>query len=307
MLRSQRRGASLLLALGLVTAATAAEASAPSGTAIAVIQQSEAQGSGGKRMLAPQGPVYSGDRILTGSIGQAQLRFRDGTKLVVGPNSSMIIDAFVFADDNTARQVSVNVVRGALRFMTGGSPKDAYSITTPTATIGVRGTEFDVSVDPTQGGTTRVAVFSGATNTCDKNRRNCVEQVAGCNVTVVAPGEVPRRQGSLSQRQADVARYFRFVQSQRTLLSAFRVDTSDCDPPAVNGSDPSPTVIPIGAPEEPPPPPPPPVVEEEDDHHCDGNCGVGEGNGGGNGTDNEGGGVGPGEDHTDNGNHGRPD
>jgi hypothetical protein len=51
----------------------------------------------------------------------------------------MIIDAFVFADDNTARNISINAVKGAFRFITGKSPKDVYSITTPTATIGVRG------------------------------------------------------------------------------------------------------------------------------------------------------------------------
>ena len=51
----------------------------------------------------------------------------------------MIIAAFVFNNDDTARQVSINAVRGAFRFITGKSSKDAYSITTPTATIGVRG------------------------------------------------------------------------------------------------------------------------------------------------------------------------
>ncbi|HEY5081755.1 MAG TPA: FecR domain-containing protein [Bauldia sp.] len=38
-------------------------------------------------------------------------------------------------------------VRGAFRFLTGGSPKDAYSINTPMATIAVRGTEFDLDVE----------------------------------------------------------------------------------------------------------------------------------------------------------------
>jgi hypothetical protein len=51
----------------------------------------------------------------------------------------MIIDAFVFNNDNTARQVSINAVRGAFRFIIGKSSKDAYSITTPTATLAVRG------------------------------------------------------------------------------------------------------------------------------------------------------------------------
>lgn len=111
----------------------------PSGVVLAVVQQSEADGETGKRTLAVEAPVFAGDKIITGPVGEAQVRFRDNTRLVVGPNSMMVIDAFVFADDDTARKISINAVRGAFRFISGNSPKDAYSITTPTATIGVRG------------------------------------------------------------------------------------------------------------------------------------------------------------------------
>ncbi len=111
----------------------------PSGIVLAVVQHSEADGNTGKRVLQPEQPVYAGDRIVTGPVGQAQIRFRDNTKLVVGPNSMMVIDAFVFRDDDTAREISINAVRGAFRFITGNSPKDSYKVITPTSTIGVRG------------------------------------------------------------------------------------------------------------------------------------------------------------------------
>ena len=103
----------------------------------------------------------------------------------------MVIDAFVFNDDNTARKISINAVRGAFRFITGNSPKDAYSITTPTATIGVRGTEFDFNVDP-RDGTTRVVQFEGKTRgICNRRpekrpaalvnwQRICVEVAENC-------------------------------------------------------------------------------------------------------------------------------
>jgi hypothetical protein len=111
----------------------------PSGVVLAVVQQSEIDTATGRRLLEQEAAVFSGDRIITGPNGEAQVKFRDDTRLVVGPNSMMTIDAFVFNDDDTARQISINAVRGAFRFITGNSPKDAYSITTPTATIGVRG------------------------------------------------------------------------------------------------------------------------------------------------------------------------
>jgi hypothetical protein len=130
----------ILLGATIACAAIVGTAAAePSGVVIAVVQQSEADGETGKRVLMPAAPVFSGDQILTGPIGEAQVKFRDNTKLVVGPNSKMVIDAFVFNNDDTARKISINAVRGAFRFISGKSPKDAYLITTPTATIGVRG------------------------------------------------------------------------------------------------------------------------------------------------------------------------
>src|SRR5262245_46599985 len=100
----------------------ASRADSPSGTAIAVLQSAEASGAAsGRRVLMLQGPVYMGDRIKTGAVGEAQLQFRDNTKLVVGPGSQLVIDKFVFNSESTAKSVSINAVRGAFRFITGGS------------------------------------------------------------------------------------------------------------------------------------------------------------------------------------------
>ncbi len=111
----------------------------PDGVVIAVIQQAHVDAKTGKKILAKANPIFTGDRIITDQIGEAQIKFRDDTKLVVGPNSTLVIDAFVFNRDDTARQVSISALRGAFRFISGKSPKDVYKITTPTATIGIRG------------------------------------------------------------------------------------------------------------------------------------------------------------------------
>lgn len=129
----------ICIAAALVAFASSGTFARSDGVVLAVVQQSEVDSATGRRTLMVETPVYSGDRIITGPAGEAQIRFRDNTRLVVGPNSTMVIDAFVFADDDTARQISINAVKGAFRFIAGNSPKDAYTITTPTSTIGVRG------------------------------------------------------------------------------------------------------------------------------------------------------------------------
>jgi hypothetical protein len=132
----------LLTFAAAAVAATLASGSAkadPDGLVVAVVQQASIDARTGRKTLMPAHPIYSGDRVVTDQIGEAQIKFRDNTRLVIGPNSTMIIDAFVFNKDDTARKVSINAVKGAFRFISGNSPKDAYTITTPTSTIGIRG------------------------------------------------------------------------------------------------------------------------------------------------------------------------
>jgi hypothetical protein len=86
------------------------------------------------------------ERIRTDANGAAEIEFVDGTSLTVGANSEVVLDRMLFERDK-ARNATLNVVRGTLRFVTGNSDHSAYQIKTPVATIGVRGTVIDISVD----------------------------------------------------------------------------------------------------------------------------------------------------------------
>jgi hypothetical protein len=238
-------GSCLLALSGLAVGSAALAAPQPSGVAVAVIQSTEDEGVGGKQVLQPAAPVYSGDRIVTGAVGEAQIRFSDNTKLVVGPDSSLVIDAFVFNADNSASQVTINAVRGAFRFLTGNSAKDAYAINTPTATIAVRGTEFDLDVD--QGGATYVAQIGGQTRICSRDRkdqtdkerdRHCVVALPGCNIFVADANRDPRELKSKADHDLAVQRKFRYVRDQKGLLAGFQLDVSACG--AFAGSSPNP-------------------------------------------------------------------
>ncbi len=200
-------------------------AAGASGTAIAVAQASQAIGAAGTRMLVTSGPVYMGDTIRTGASGEAQIRFADDTRLVVGPNSSMVVDAFVFESGGKAKQVALNAVRGAFRFITGGSRKSAYKIVTPTATIGVRGTEFDFSVD--RGGQLNFALFEGRARICSRSGQ-CREVSGACSVAVIRPNGAVRRLPAGNERTSILRKKFPYIASQRRLNRMFRVDTSSC-------------------------------------------------------------------------------
>ena len=76
--------------------------------------------------------------------------------------SSGFLDKFVY--DASAGSISVGMVKGAFRFITGSSPKTAYKINIPAATIGVRGTVFDVYV--ADDGETVILLHEGSVDVC---------------------------------------------------------------------------------------------------------------------------------------------
>jgi hypothetical protein len=157
--------------------------------------------------------------------------------------------------------------------MSGNSPKDAYAISTPTATIAVRGTEFDIAIE--NGGTTRVANFEGETHICPKAGgvgsagANCVDAKDPCGISVVRPtGRNVMHFGNEDQayRNRQLKYYFPYVRSQDTLLNDFRVDLKQCNlagittvPNSLSPALPSvapPPGTPTPAPVPPPPSPP---------------------------------------------------
>jgi hypothetical protein len=111
----------------------------PSGRAIRVDPAVNATGPGGERLIELQGAVFMGDEIVASPNGLAQIKFIDNTRLVVGPNSRLTIDTFVFNPDLTAQKVVVTMIKGSFRFISGDSDPGAYTLRTPTTTIGIRG------------------------------------------------------------------------------------------------------------------------------------------------------------------------
>ena len=198
-----------------------------SGETVGVNPDAEASGAGGLRMIEIKGPIFMGDVITTDIRGQVQILFVDDTKFIVGANSKVIIDAFVFDANKTAQDVSVSVVKGAFRFITGNSPKQNYTIKTPTMTIGVRGTAFDLAVRPGNGEST-LLTHEGLTDVCDIIRR-CMEGNAGSMVVGGTDGirSVPSGQERLQRLNA----FFPLLRDQSTILTGFTVEA----PPEVSG------------------------------------------------------------------------
>ena len=200
-----------------------AEAAEASGTVVASVPSTRAQGVSGERTLHTSSDVFLGDRIVTGRYGEAQIRLADDTRLVVGPNSKLLIDEFVFAGNGQASKVTLSAVRGAFRFITGRSRKTAYRIKAPSATIGIRGTEFDFTIDSS--GALKVALLSGAMDLCDRNRR-CIRLEGQCTLGEVSLRRRPKEINLAAAGVGQIGETFPYIRSQSRLFHEFRVSSA---------------------------------------------------------------------------------
>ena len=123
-MRTRRFILTLLASTAISSQSQALDAS---GETVGVNPDAEATGVGGVRIIEIKGPIFMGDVITTDLNGQVQILFVDETKFIVGANSKVTIDAFVFDANKTAQDVSISAVKGAFRFITGNSPKQNYT------------------------------------------------------------------------------------------------------------------------------------------------------------------------------------
>lgn len=105
--------------------------------------------AGGALPLRVGDAVQEFDRVVVGPTGSAGITLKDETLISLGPNSALVIDAFAFDSKTNQGRVETSILRGAMRYVTGlvghMNPK-AIRVSTPSATIGIRGTEFIVEV-----------------------------------------------------------------------------------------------------------------------------------------------------------------
>ena len=100
------------------------------------------------RVLAERSEVATGDVLTSEKSTYANIRFSDGSQMTMKPASSVKVEKFAYQKDKPADDsFAVTLLQGGLRLVTGivGSRNRAkFEVKTQTATIGIRGTTFNV-------------------------------------------------------------------------------------------------------------------------------------------------------------------
>ncbi len=93
--------------------------------------------------LNPGDPVFQGDTIETSADGAVGIIFNDNTTFSLSEGGRMVLDEFVYDPGTQAGTSQTSLVQGVFSFVSGqiaASGEDAMKVTTPVATIGIRGT-----------------------------------------------------------------------------------------------------------------------------------------------------------------------
>lgn len=170
---------SLLMAVGMVAIL---QTSAYAQTSAQPVGEVEFARGAGFAQTASQAPrilgrgvaLKEGDRLTTADGASAILKLNDGTRMTVRPNSELVIEQFKFKENAPDNSFVMQLLRGGLRAITGLISKtspDAARIRTSSATIGIRGTDFDARLCANDCG-------AESTRVLEKPRANAVQASA---------------------------------------------------------------------------------------------------------------------------------
>lgn len=105
--------------------------------------------TGDQLVAGLQTNIQSMDQVETTN-GRLKIAFVDETEVSLTEHTYLEIDEYVFDPDPNKSRMALNFAQGTARFATGKLglvPRENISIQTPTATIGIRGTDFTATVD----------------------------------------------------------------------------------------------------------------------------------------------------------------
>jgi len=151
--------------------------------------------------------IEAGDKIKTGAKAKAELYLKHGSKIRIGADSTFTLNK-VSAEEN-----SVEMLVGRMQAWIRKAANRKFTVRTPSAVCAVRGTVFEVEVDPA--GQTVWNLFSGVIQVSDAqnrtvtlapNQRVAVTPEKGVDQPAPLPAEVkqPEEPKTIKEEKADI-------------------------------------------------------------------------------------------------------
>lgn len=154
--------------------------------------------------LSPNAMVHEDDELQTGPNARLELTLKDGTKLTMGENSTLVVDKFVYDMNSDMGTAIVKALKGPFRFVTGrigAMANKQVEVRTAFATIGIRGTDFWGGPSAGVFGVFLVEGEIAVTNAAGETILN----EPGTGVDLTDPNIAPGAVGRWSQGRVDAA------------------------------------------------------------------------------------------------------
>lgn len=186
--------------------------------------------------------IYLNDVLQTSAGSTLGVTFNDETTFNLTANASITVDNYIYEDGGKQNSALFDVTKGTVAFVASAVARTGnMKITTPTATLGIRGTTGLVEVNGAGGGAHNIKLYpdpDGHVGTIDVNDRSgarlgsltqgssgfTIRAGAGGRLTaaplVISPQQAARDQGIVRQVHAAQAIGRRVVTEQRALRRA---------------------------------------------------------------------------------------
>lgn len=158
MLRPILSVSAVVLSLGFIGAASA-QTPAIGAVQSVVVYAYGTPAAQARRPLFVATPVFTQERVETVANGGLALLFADDTQFRVGADSAVTLDRFVYNPNATGGEMALSLTKGSFRFISGKMAKEGVQLRTPVSLIGIRGTDFFVSI--LASGATLIDVIAG--------------------------------------------------------------------------------------------------------------------------------------------------
>ncbi|MGH8454022.1 MAG: FecR family protein [Nevskiales bacterium] len=222
--------------------------------------------------------VEAGDLLITGEEGRVQLLMDDGDRMALRPNTRLRIDEFTApasaAQPGTGRAF-YSLLRGGFRALTrslGARDMNSYRVSTPVATLGIRGTHYTLRLCNNDCGGSNNGLYTGVTDGAVSLENNGGQQTVGKNQFGYVPDSNNKPKlliGPPDPLKDDTNGGGPGDGSTDSISNRSSPAEGEMDPPSgsiytpeqsIQGTDPfgRPTDLTPGQVPEPPPPPPPP-------------------------------------------------
>jgi hypothetical protein len=113
--------------------------------------------------------------VVTTANSKTGITFKDDTKVVITEQSKLVIDTFVYDGEKKTGKLGIKMALGTIKYASGQIAKNdptQVNVETPSATIGVRGTDFSGTVDET--GRSTIILLPSCPNGWKNIERDCV-------------------------------------------------------------------------------------------------------------------------------------